>query len=329
MKRILILFAVIGLMVLAIPLLTLFQSGAESADPQDAAPPETTVEPDEPVTLYVTGEEKVINLSVTDYLTGVIFAEMGGSYELEAIKAQAVASYTYYLYTKAAQLKSPDTTLMGAYISDNPSKHQSYIGSEEAKEKFGDNYELYYSKISQAVEEVLGVYMTYKDDPILAVFHASNNGYTQSSKNVWGKDYKYLQSVESSGDALSPDLTSTAKFTQKAFQDACQSLEDADLSGDASDWVGKVKTEKTGFVESIVIGGEQIEGTEARTLFSLKSSCFTVEYDEKAGEFIFTVQGYGHGVGRSQYGADYMARQGASYDEILRHYYTGIQFAAG
>lgn len=240
MKRIGAILLVMTLLLVGLPMTVAFQgAGPEKGVKKGQADGYGA----DTVSLYIEADKKVLNLKTEDYLTGALFAEMNPEYEAEALKAQAVAAYTYYLYTMEAQKKSPDTTLMGAYISDNPEHYQAYMKSAEAKEKFGDNYAAYLEKITDAITSVKGVYMAYKGAPILAVYHNCNKGATKNAKEVWGKDYKYLQSVESKGDTLAPQLE------------------------------------------------------EAQ---------------------------YGHGVGMSQYGADYMARQGATYEEILNHYYTGV-----
>ncbi len=102
--------------------------------------------------------------------------------------------------------------------------------------------------------------------------------------------------------------------------------ENAQLQENPADYVGEITNTDTGMVKTIIIGEKTFKGTEIRTLFGLKSSTFTVKCAD--GNFVFTVSGYGHGVGMSQYGADYMARQGFTYEEILKHYYVGTEISA-
>lgn len=242
MKRIAIIALIMAILLLGLPLIVAFPSTAPAK--KEASP---SVSKADTVSLYLEKDKKVLNLKVEDYLTGALFAEMSPDYEPEALKAQAVAAYTFYLYTVGIQQKKPDTTLMGALISDNADHYQAYMTSTVAKEKFGASYANYLEKITTAVKSVKGISLTYKDEPILASYHNCNKGTTKSAKEVWGKNYPYLQATESAGDKLAPILEETQ---------------------------------------------------------------------------------YGHGVGMSQYGADYMARQGAKYDEILTHYYKDAVLAS-
>ena len=164
--------------------------------------------------------------------------------------------------------------------------------------------------------------MQYNDEYICAVFHAISNGTTENATDVWGGKYPYLISVSSIGDKLSPAYQSQVTFTEKEFKEILQK-EGVKFTKDTEKWIEKITNTETGMVKSIQICGKTLKGTEFRTIFSLKSSTFTYEYKDK--KFIFTVNGYGHGVGMSQYGADYMARQGFSYKEILEHYYQGAE----
>ena len=322
MRRTLAMFLIISLVIMTVPMLAVFN--AEQTPNNEITKSEKKNNSGETVNLFLENEKTVVNLSLKDYLTGVLFAEMDCEYEIEALKAQAVASYTYYLYNKKINTKKPDTVLMGAYISDNPAHYQAYMKSDDAKKKFGDKYQEYYSKISKAVDSVLGEYMTYHNDVILAVFHSYNGGKTENAKDVWGKDYKYLKSVESKGDLLSPAAAASVNFSIDEFKNKFSGCKGVDLNKSPSEFIGEIKHSNAGTVTEIIIGGKTFSGNEIRNLLSLKSSNFTAQYSEKNG-FTLNVLGYGHNVGMSQYGADYMARQGAAYDEILKHYYSGIK----
>ena len=188
------------------------------------------------------------------------------------------------------------------------------------KERWGDDHQTYLKKIAQAVDEVAGELICYEGNPIFAAYHSCNSGRTASSKTVWDTDYAYLQSVVSSGDALSPSLTSTVTVSDADFAAAFPALA---LTGDASAWItGTPATSENGTVTAITIGGTPLHGRDVRTALGLRSSCFSVTHAD--GAFTFTVQGYGHGVGMSQFGAKAMAEQGFTYTEILQHYYTGV-----
>ncbi len=283
---------------------------------------ETTEETEQDIStvkVMSASSKNITEMSIRDYLIGVVAAEINPAYHEEAIKAQAVAAHTKLEYTK---LHKTDT-LEDADITDSAATHQGYLTEDEQKEKWGENYETYRKKIEKCVDEVLNVIIEYDGEPINAVFHSISNGQTENASDVWGGDYPYLVSVRSAGDKLSPAYSSEVTVTSDEFMKLVTE-KGADLGETPENWVEKITNTETGMVKEIVIGGKTFKGTEIRSIFGLKSSTFAVKYDN--GNFIFTVCGYGHGVGMSQYGADYMARQGFSYEEILKHYYKNTEF---
>ncbi len=258
--------------------------------------------------------KNITEMSLDDYLIGVIAEEMSASYNEEAIKAQVVAAHTMLLYSK--EHKSQD--LNGADITDSPATHQGFLTTAEQQEKWGENYEKYHDKIKSCVAEVLDYVIFYDSQPINAVFHSTSNGKTENASDVWGGEYAYLVSVDSEGDTQSPKYTSTAEFSEADFK-AILEKEGVELQKSSDEWVGKITNTDTGMVKTIILGDKTFKGTEVRKLFSLKSSTFTITHTD--GKFIFTVKGYGHGVGLSQYGSNHLANEGYSYKEILAHYY--------
>ena len=249
-----------------------------------------------------------------DFLIYTVAAEMPASYPVEALKAQAVASYTYYTYQRNRELEG----LHGADFSDPPSSFPDSYSTDALKQRWGDKYDTYLKKIADAVDAVAGEMVRYKNEPIFAAYHSCNGGTTETAKTVWGVEYRYLQSVNSSGDTLSPNVSSTVTVSDKAFAAAFPELK---LSGDPDTWItGKPIVSDAGTVTAITIGEETLSGREVRTAFDLRSACFTVEHTKDG--FVFSVTGYGHGVGMSQYGAKSLADQGFDYKEILQHYYT-------
>lgn len=265
--------------------------------------------------------KNITEMPLRDYLIGVVASEINAAYHEEAIKAQAIAAHTMLLYSKEYKNEG----LNGADISDSSATHQGFLTEDEQREKWGENYDTYREKIEKCVDEVIDLTIQYDGEPINAVFHSISNGQTENATDVWGGEYPYLISVNSVGDKLSPAYNSEVKVTAEKFKDTMAN-EGAELKENPADYVGKITNTDTGMVKTIIIGGKEFKGTEIRTLFGLKSSTFTVKYTD--GNFVFTVCGYGHGVGMSQYGADYMARQGFKYDEILKHYYTGTEISA-
>lgn len=261
---------------------------------------------DEEITILRTETNEKITLSVTDYLVGVVSAEITPLYSDEAIKAQTVASHTYALYQQEK----------GITLTDDYKKHQAYISPEEAKEKWGDKYEIYSKKITSCVNEVKDKVITYDGEIILPAFFALCSGKTENSGDIWSENLPYLVSVTSQGDKLSPDLISEKNVSREEFENF------ADLTLSESP-VFSLDCTEAGAVKTLTVDGKSFDGDEVQKAFSLKSNNFSLTYSDN--QFIFTVTGNGHGVGMSQYGADFMARQGAKYDEILKHYYTGVE----
>ena len=259
-----------------------------------------------------------------DFVLYTVAAEMQPTYHTEALKAQAVATYTYYSYQRQRRRENPDPELKGADFSDMPSAFPALYSPDGLKEQWGSQYDACLEKVAGAVDQVLGKRMQYDGQDIFAAYHSTSPGTTEFALTVWGKDYPYLQPVASPGDKLSPDFQSQASFSPEQFTQTMKaSFSDLILEGDAAGWIsGSPTLSDSGTVTAITIGGLELTGKQVREALNLRSACFSVEY--KDGCFLFTVRGYGHGVGMSQYGADYMARQGALWEDILNHYYTGI-----
>ena len=270
--------------------------------------------------VLISDSKRVEKIKRDEYLFGVVAAEVGGGYEPEALKAQAVASYTFALYRKAQNGgKKYD-------ITDDPSKDQAYITRSAAREKWGKKADSCEKAIDEAVAAVAGYRLV--DDagaPILAAYHAVSAGRTESAEVAWGEKLDYLQPVESVGDLLSPDYLSVRTFTQAEFAQLMQP--EVTLVGDAGGWLGELKWSQSGTVTSVTVGGKALTGERVRQLLSLHSAAFEASCSD--GGFTFKVKGYGHGVGMSQYGANYMAKCGSTFLEILSHYYTGCKMVRG
>lgn len=257
----------------------------------------------------------VTEMKANEYIFGVLAAEMPALYNDEALKAQAVASYTFACYRRAEN-KDKEYDLTTDFNTD-----QSFITEEKACEKWGDKADEYCNKLKNAIEEVENLAVTYDGKPILAVYHAVSSGKTEDCKNVWGGDYPYLKATASPGDTLAPDYISKATFSEEEVKKKLS--EKCVISDEPTDYFKSLKRTSSGTVTSAEVCGSTLSGSEIRALFSLRSSNFEVRC--KDGVFCFTVYGYGHGVGMSQYGADYMAKQGSDFKEILLHYYSGCK----
>ncbi len=289
----------------------------QEAEAQNSVDSAATLDETIPLTAQIEGEN--VETTMADYLPGVLAAEMPASFELEALKAQAIAARTYILY----QMRGTQSAHPDADVCDDFNCCAAHLTEEKLRENWGDAFDANWTKVQQAVQETSGQYMTYGEEPIQAVFHSSSAGKTENSGSIWG-DLPYLVSVDSPETALEvPNFIASVEVSADEFRRIIlTSNQDADLSGDVSEWVGEIKMGETGRVEYATIGGVRFSGTDLRSMFGLRSTAFTLDYG--GGRFVFTTTGYGHGVGMSQYGANVLAEEGYDCEEILLHYYSGV-----
>lgn len=261
--------------------------------------------------------ETTMNVPYEDYVKGAIASEMGAGFEFEALVAQGVAAFSCGLYQQKQHFAADYD------FSAAPSKKLGYITEEKAKEIYGENFDEKWGIISSATEQAMQYVLTYEGEPALAVYHAISNGRTESAENAWGGAVPYLVSVKSPGDILHSDYETTVSVSRK---DALELLNKngANLNGSyPEEWFEGAERTEADYVDKIIIGAATFSGEKLRSLFNLRSTDFDVSC--KDDEFIFTVRGYGHGVGLSQVGANYMAKEGANFEEILAHYYPGTK----
>lgn len=261
---------------------------------------------------------KVLKVSAQEYVRGAVAAELPPTFHPEALKAQAVAAHTYALYKREQARANGEKTDFSA----NPENWSVFTTEKQFRERYDDMADTYWETICEAADEASAYVLTYEGEPIVAAYHSMSSGQTEDASNVWSGGEPYLVPVESFGDTLAPDYRVTETFTPQELETALKNTwPDLSLKGDASNWIGKSVRSPSGYVTELTIGNQTVPGAQVRTALDLRSSDFTISYEN--GTFTFKVVGYGHGVGLSQYGADYMARQGASFDEILLHYYPG------
>ena len=280
---------------------------------------ETVVQPvDKPVPerIMVKQGVEIYDRALEEYLLGVLAAEMPASFEPEALKAQAVAARSYTLYCAQSGKHK------GAQVCTDHRCCQAWKSEAQLREDWGINYEKNMEKITRAVEETAGEYLAYQGEAVFSAFHSSSAGRTEDCGAIWS-GLPYLVSVESpEGEDSVPGYVSRVELSALDFRDTLlHACPEADFSGEESDWIGDVFLEDSGRVDSVMLGGCLFSGVKLRELFSLRSTAFSLECAE--GVFVFTVTGYGHGVGMSQYGAKVMATQGSDYTAILAHYYPG------
>jgi len=253
-------------------------------------------------------------ISVEDYVMGCVMHEMPYDFELQAKMAQAVAARTYLYYClENGYFNHP----MGDVCTD-VSHCMGYITKEAYAERYGEAYaELAYSSAAKAAALTCGEVQLYGKKPLLAVWHSSSYLYTEDSGEVWLSSLPYLVSVTTEEDAVVTKVT-------LPLRKAVGIIKAAGYDVDSLKDLRTVRNE-SGRCVYLYVGGEKLGGDELRRMFSLKSTNFTASVSD--GELVFTVYGYGHGVGLSQYGAQKMAADGKSYKEILAHYYRHSETA--
>ena len=273
------------------------------------------------VQLAVKNGDAVEIMALDVYLQGVVRGEMPASFELEALKAQAAAERTYIYYQLAAGRKEAHPN---ADVCTDPSCCNAWLSEEAAREKWGGDFDGWESRIEEAVAATDGQVALYDGQPILAVFHSSSAGKTAGAGDVWSGDMPYLRSVDSpEGEETVPNYYSAAEFTAaEAKALLAQAHPELTFSGGPDKWFGAVEKDESGRVGTVEVCGTPLRGVEVRRIFSLRSACFTI--DAAADRVTFRVTGYGHGVGMSQYGANELARQGRTWQEILLWYYADI-----
>lgn len=264
---------------------------------------------------------QIEELGLDEYLYGVVSSEMPASYEKEALKAQSVVARTYTLHKMSGNKKHKN-----ANICDDSTCCQAWISKEDRLAKWEEkSRETYWNKIVNCVNETQGKMITYDGKPINAFFHANSGGSTEAPINVWGGiGYPYLQTVQTSGEDDYSQYKSTVTVTKKQLIETIQKLHsNFEIDFEEEDCI-KIKEYTEGNrVKSIKIGNLNLTGVEVRTLFGLKSANFKVSMEKQ--NITFEVIGFGHGVGMSQTGADSLAKQGKNYEEIIYHFYTGVE----
>lgn len=261
----------------------------------------------------------VESLSMDVYLWGVLAAEMPASFPLEALKAQAVAGRSYTIQ----RLTNPKHT--GAQICDSPACCQAYTPPEQRLSSWGSNASFYQEKITSAIVETDGLYVLYQGQPINALFFSSSWGQTLPSQEVWGGTVDYLRSVPSPESQIQDQIPSYHHQVSFSAQEVSAKLGASypaiDFSASPDSWFTQRVNDSVGGVGQYTVGGVTLTGTQIRAVFALRSTYFTIYYNE--GEFTFSTTGYGHNVGMSQYGAKALAESGYHFAQILSWYYTG------
>ena len=285
----------------------------------DTPAPVVTGSPDEGETIALRRGGETVTMPLADYLPGVVAAEMPASFASDALRAQAVAARTYTLYQKRHRReRHPE-----ADVCDDPGCCQAWLDAAGRAALWGEGAPRWEQAIAAAVKDTDGLVLTWEGEPILACFHASSAGSTESSAALWGRALPYLVCVQSPETAADvPGFVSIAEVTAEELRRAVRALApSAALDVPPDSWLGEHVLDAGGRVERLTVGGAEISGEALRRAFALRSTAYRLEWTGQA--FRFTVEGNGHGVGLSQYGANVMAGEGYAWREILAHYYPG------
>ena len=265
-----------------------------------------------------TGE--VEEVALDDYLVNVVSAEMPADFEIEALKAQAVVARTYTIY------KTINKKHENADICDDSTCCQAWISKEDRLNKWEESKrESNWQKIVNCVNQTKGQIITYGNQPINAFFHSNSGGVTETAVNVWGGgNYPYLQVVETAGEEGYTQYASEVILTHDELLNKIKAkYGDIAIDFNNDDEIKIIEHTESGRVKTVKFGNHNISGVEARTLLGLKSTNF--EIIKENDKIKFSVKGYGHGVGMSQTGADAMAKQGSTYEDIIKHFYVGVE----
>ncbi len=246
-------------------------------------------------------------IDLEEYIVGVVAGEMPASFNMEALKAQAVAARTYALYKE----KNIKDYVLSTTVSD-----QVYLSEEEMQERWKDNFSFYYNRVKEAVDMTKGEVLTYNGDIIIAYYFAISNGMTENALNVFNESKEYLVSVDSSWDKNYDAYYKETVIDKNIF---CSKL--GILGGNID--VSNIVRGDNNYIRSITINGKTFTGREIYNKLGLRSTDFTLMIE--GNNVRIKTYGYGHSVGMSQYGAEGMASSGYNYQDILKHYYQNTE----
>lgn len=267
-------------------------------------------------------ENTIEEIKLDEYLLGVVSAEMPASFHEEALKAQAVVARTYTIYSIIHNKNKHE----GADICDDSKCCQAWISKESRFEKWKEEErESNWKKIEEAVNSTKGKVITYNGEVIDAFFHSNSGGKTEKPVNVWGgTNYPYLQAVQTSGEDAYSQYSSEVILSKEEFVNKIKEKhKNFEIDFNKENCIKIEELTESDRIKTIRIGNITMSGVELRTIIGLKSANFKIEINED--NIKFNVIGYGHGVGMSQTGADSLAKQGMKYEEIIKHFYTGVE----
>ncbi|TFJ92241.1 stage II sporulation protein D [Lentibacillus salicampi] len=255
--------------------------------------------------------EQVETVPLETYVSRVVASETPAEFELEALKAQALAARTF-IVNRLLHQDGADQSDVTDTTSD-----QVYHNDQELRQSMGSDYEEEMAKIKKAVAATKGEILTYENNPITAAYFSTSNGYTENSEDYWDNKVPYLRSVESPWDTNTQKFMDQKIFTKTELEESLGA--DLPTLDKLSMEVSRTEGNR---VDQLTMGEKSYSGRKIREELGLKSSDFSIE--KKNDHLIFTTKGFGHGIGMSQFGANGMAEDGKTYQEIVKHYYQGV-----
>ncbi|MFA5523157.1 MAG: stage II sporulation protein D [Tissierellales bacterium] len=282
------------------------------------------IEGKELVKVYNTKSGSTEEIDLEEYLKGVVAAEMPAAFHIEALKAQAIAARTYAL-SRIDRFKDGNPDHITAPLCTGI-HCQAYLTLEELEQAHGKGWtKEYWPKINKAVSETKGMVATFEGDLIDALYHSTSGGITEDSENVFASAKPYLRSVTSPNEEEAPKFKSTITMSFNEFVKKIQELvpNTKITKKNISQIIKVADKSETGRIMKLMIEDKIIEGRDFRASFNLNSTNFKINL---IGDNIeIETLGNGHGVGMSQWGANSMAKKGSTYQEILKHYYLGVE----
>jgi stage II sporulation protein D len=280
------------------------------------------------IKVYLHEQDRIVEMSLEDYVKGVVAAEMPAEFAVEALKAQAVAGRTYAVKQMALFGGNGLADRPGADVSTDPRQSQAWLSTLQLRERWGAfNFDRYWTKINQAVEGTRGLIVAYNGEPINAVFHSTSGERTASAKEVWGFDFPYLQSVVCTWDKKSPRYSDNKEYSFVELEQLLGAEAGVVAAAQGGGAVVQVlERTDSGRVGKAKVGSKTFTGFDLRQKLELRSTNFAM--DARDGKVVFKTTGYGHGVGLCQYGANGMANEGWDFRAILTYYYTGVKVSS-
>lgn len=326
MKKLLAMFAGITVVILILPVMIV-------GSWEKVVPTPDVQQTDTVIKLYVCSDQQLISISLEEYIKGVVAAEMPASFHTEALRAQAIAARTYAIKRVLAFGGKGCQAHPQADLCTDPAHCQAWLPATDLQQKWGMiEYQNHLAKINHAVESTAGQILTYQGIVIDPLFHSTCGGSTEDAGAVWQQSLPYLVPVKCSYCQHSPKLKSELRLNLGAFIQAMQQLDGSiavtaqALQTTASPTLAITGKTATGRASTVTLAGKKIAATTMRSALGLNSTHFNYKITD--GQIVFNVQGYGHGVGLCQYGADGMGTAGYDYKAILKFYYHGVQITS-